>query len=223
MSEDPTAENPATPGPILVTFAVKEEAKFFKRPPGVRVLITGMGRSNSEQSIYWALDKVAPRLVITCGFVGGLNPALRSCDIVCQTDEDSPLRDVLKEVGATPATFFCARRVAITSAEKQNLWRGTGLDAIEMESEAIRDVCRERGVPAITVRVISDSALEDLPLDFNTLMTPAQKIHYGKLSWALVRSPWKLAELLAFQQKTVDASKALSAFLTRLIQSGRLG
>ena len=60
MSEDPTAENPATPGPILVTFAVKEEAKFFKRPPGVRVLITGMGRSNSEQSIYWALDKVAP-------------------------------------------------------------------------------------------------------------------------------------------------------------------
>ena len=92
-----------------------------------------------------------------------------------------------------------------------------------MESEAIRDVCRERGVPAITVRVISDSALEDLLLDFNTLMTPAQKIHYGKLSWALVRSPWKLAELLAFQQKTVDASKALSAFLTRLIQSGRLG
>ena len=60
---------------------------------------------------------------------------------------------------------------------------------------------------------------EDLPLDFNTLMSPAQKIHYGKLSWALVRSPWKLAELLAFQQKTIDAAQSLGAFLTKLIAS----
>ena len=101
MSGENAGKSPAEPGPILVTFAVKEEARFFKRPPGVRVLITGMGRANSEDSIYWALDKVAPRLVITCGFAGGLNPALRSCDVVYQADEESRLRDVLNEAGAT--------------------------------------------------------------------------------------------------------------------------
>ena len=53
-------------------------------------------------------------------------------------------------------------------------------------------------------------------------MSPAQKIHYGKLSWALVRSPWKLAELLAFQQKTVDAAKALGGFLHKVVESGAL-
>ena len=75
-------------------------------------------------------------------------------------------------------------------------------------------------IPSATVRVISDSAHEDLPLDFNTLMTPAQKIHVGKLSWALVRSPWKLAELLAFQQKTVTSAKALSAYLGKVLSAG---
>ena len=103
MSEDPTAENPATPGPILVTFAVKEEAKFFKRPPGVRVLITGMGRSNSEQSIYWALDKVAPRLVITCGFAGGLNPA--SMDFTRPT-----MLSTLRPTASSTATTLCIRK-----------------------------------------------------------------------------------------------------------------
>ena len=89
-----------------------------------------------------------------------------------------------------------------------------------MESETIRDLCRERDIPSATIRVISDAADEDLPLDFNTLMSPAQKIHYGKLSWALVRSPWKLAELLAFQQKTIDAAKALADFLNKLFAAG---
>lgn len=202
---------------------MKEEAKFFKRPEGVRVLITGMGYGNAEKSILFGLEKTAPRLVITSGFAGGLNPLLKGGQIVYNAEPGSVLEDVLENEGATPVNFFCTRRVAITSEEKQKLWRGTGQDAIEMESQVIRDICREHDIPCATIRVISDGAMEDLPLDFNTLMTPAQKIHYGKLSWALVRSPWKLAELLAFQQKAMDSARTLAAFLTRILQSGALG
>jgi hypothetical protein len=151
-----------------------------------------------------------------------LNPTLKSSEVVFHADEGTPLRDALQKAGGTPVSFFCARRVAITSEEKQRLWRGTGLDAVEMESESIRDYCREREIPSATIRVISDTALEDLPLDFNTLLSPAQKINYSKLTWALVRAPFKLAELLAFQQKTVDAAKALGEFLTKALQPGVL-
>lgn len=214
---------PSSEAPILVTFAVKEEMKFFEGRPGVRRFVTGMGRDNAELAITQALQEIKPRLVLTCGYAGGLNPALQSNQVIFQADEGTPLFEQLAAAGATPVNFFCARRVAITAEEKLRLWRSTGLDAVEMESETIRDFCREANVPNATVRVISDSANEDLPLDFNTLMSPAQKIHYGKLSWALVRSPWKLAELLAFQQKTVDASKALGAFLNTLLNSRNLG
>lgn len=222
MSSTNKPGNPAAPAPVVVTFAVKEEMKFFPGGEGIRRFITGMGRDNAEQAITQVLAEVKPRLVFTCGFAGGLNPSLKSNQVLFQTDEGTPLHHKLEEAGATPVRFFCARRVAITSEEKMRLWRSTGLDAVEMESESIRDFCRDAGVPSAAIRVISDNAHEDLPLDFNTLMSPAQKINYGKLSWALVRSPWKLAELLAFQQKTVDASKALGEFLTKLLQPGRL-
>ena len=212
----------ATTGDILVTFAVKEEMKFFPGGPGIRRYITGMGRDNAENAIAAALQEIQPKLVLTCGFAGGLNPILKSNEIVFSADDGSPIYDSLKQAGATPVTFFCARRVAITSEEKQRLWRGMGSDAVEMESESIRDYCRERDIPSATVRVISDTAHEDLPLDFNTLLSPAQKIHYGKLTWALVRAPFKLAELLAFQQKTVDAAKSLGEFLTKALQPGLL-
>lgn len=206
--------------PILITFAVKEEMKFFPGGEGIRRFITGMGRDNAERNLLAALDQIKPRLVLTCGYAGGLNPKLKSGEVIFQADAGTDLHSKIEQAGATPVTFFCARRVAITSDEKLRLWRGTGLDAVEMESETIREICLQRDIPSATIRVISDAADEDLPLDFNTLMSPAQKIHYGKLSWALVRSPWKLAELLAFQQKTVDAAQALGKFLTKLIASG---
>ena len=209
-------------GDILVTFAVKEEMKFFPGGQGIRRYITGMGRDNAERAIETALAEIRPRLVLTCGFAGGLNPVLKSNEIVFSAEEGSPLYEALKQAGATPVSFFCARRVAITSEEKQRLWRGMGSDAVEMESESIRDYCRERDIPSATIRVISDTAHEDLPLDFNTLMSPAQKINYSKLTWALVRAPFKLAELLAFQQKTVDAAKSLGEFLSRVSQPGIL-
>jgi adenosylhomocysteine nucleosidase len=215
------SSEPNNPGEILVTFAVKEEMKFFPGGPGIRRYITGMGRDNADHAIAAAVEQIRPRLVLTCGFAGGLNPILKSDEIVFSADEGSILHDALKQAGATPVSFFCARRVAITAEEKQRLWRGMGSDAVEMESESIREYCRERDIPSATVRVISDTALEDLPLDFNTLMSPAQKIHYGKLTWALVRAPFKLAELLAFQQKTIDAAKSLGAFLTKVIPTIR--
>lgn len=206
--------------PIVVTFAVKEEMKFFAGVPGVRRFITGMGRDNAERAIKLILGQVKPSVVLTCGFAGGLNPALKHGEVVFNAEDGTRLHSKLKDAGATPVNFFCARRVAITSTEKMNLWRGTGLDAVEMESETIREICTENFIQSATIRVISDDATEDLPLDFNTLLTPAQKIHYGKLSWALVRSPWKLAELLAFQQKAIDAAKALAGYLDKAVKAG---
>jgi adenosylhomocysteine nucleosidase len=210
----------ASPNPVLITFAVKEEMKFFPGGPGIRRFITGMGRDNAERNLLPALEEIKPRLVLTCGYAGGLNPKLKSAEVIFHAEPGTDLHSKLEQAGGTPVNFFCARRVAITMDEKLRLWRGTGLDAVEMESETIRELCRERDIPSATIRVISDAADEDLPLDFNTLMSPAQKIHYGKLSWALVRSPWKLAELLAFQQKTIDAAQSLGAFLTKLLSSG---
>src|SRR6266849_6671561 len=64
--------------PVVVTFAVKEEMKFFAGRAGIRRFITGMGRDNAERNVIPALDEIKPRVVLTCGYAGGLNPKFKS-------------------------------------------------------------------------------------------------------------------------------------------------
>src|SRR5438093_599898 len=196
---------------LLVTFAAKEESRAFQKLIGrhsdLQVLLTGIGQRNAERAIRGALAEQLPKLVLTCGFAGGLNPELATGTVVFSTDKevrsrrgneaDSPLNvqapppyvggyesylsAALLASGARPAKFHCAEKVAVTAEEKRARWANTGADAVEMESGVIRAICHEHNIPSATVRVISDAANENLPFDFNRLMDANQNLSYGKL------------------------------------------
>jgi hypothetical protein len=101
------------------------------------------------------------------------------------------------------------------------LWRQTGADAVEMESSVIRTICREFKIPSATVRVISDDARQDLPLDFNALMTADDRINYLKLAWAVLSQPSRIPNLIQFQRQTLDAARRLGAVLEDLLGAER--
>jgi hypothetical protein len=86
-----------------------------------------------------------------------------------------------------------------------------------MESAAIHAVCAERGIPCVTVRVISDTATEDLPLDFNALAKPDKNLDFGKLAWAIAKSPGKIGALMELQKKTRFAAERLADVLAKII------
>lgn len=207
------------PGHTLVCFAVKEEGKFFKAPPNVRVLYTGMGRRNAFAKIDAYLANETPSGVLSCGFAGGLNPALELGGIVYDMDEGSPWEKALLASKGKLARFECANRVACTADEKYKLWQATGMDAVEMESDTIRQVCLRKNIPSATVRVISDTAHQDLPLDFNRILTPDHRIDFAKLTARLLLKPRLIAQLLRFQGNTVTAAQSLGSFLESLLAS----
>lgn len=208
------------PVTFLVCFAVKEEAKFFlphlSRAGSVQGWVTGMGRRNAAESIREAVAAVEPECVLTCGFAGGLNPELSLGAVVFDHDFDAGVEKPLLEIGAVPATFHCSKRVAITAREKRELWGTTGADVVEMESSVIRNLCHEWKIPSATIRVISDTAQDDLPLDFNALMTSDDRIHFGRLALAVLSSPRKIPQLIAFQRQTMTAARELGRVLNEL-------
>jgi adenosylhomocysteine nucleosidase len=205
---------------VLVCFAMNEEAQAFRRvlgrQPQLKILLTGIGRRNARIAVGRVFEFEQPTLVLTCGFAGGLNPELKIGDLVFSTEEPA-LRQKLKFAGGRAAEFYCAARVAVTTAEKMELRRTTGADAVEMESEAIHALCRERGIPCATVRVISDTANEDLPLDFNRLSNPDLSLNYGKLALAVAKSPGKIPALLRLQRHSRVAAERLAEVLGKIL------
>lgn len=214
--QSPESRAPTT----LVCFALSDEARAFKELVATRkdvsILITGIGKRNSGHSFRKALEVSLLTTVFTCGFAGGLNPALSIGDVVFETGNEE-LQKQLLGVGAKLARFFCAPLIATTVAEKEELRRSTGADAVEMESEIIHKICRERGIPCATVRVISDTAHEDLPLNFNKLSKPDQSLDFVKLAWAIAKSPGKIPALLRLQRNTKYAAQRLALVLEKVI------
>jgi adenosylhomocysteine nucleosidase len=203
----------------LVCFALKEEAGAFQKLAGdqaVSVLITGIGKENSRRALLERLDHSTPKFLLTCGFAGGLTPELGIGAVLFATD-DPGLRPRLTAASARPAKFFCASRIATTAVEKAELRRTSGADAVEMESEEIQQVCRERGIPCATVRVISDAAGDDLPLDFNQLSKPDLSLDFGKLALAIAKSPGKIPALLRLQKNSAFAARQLAEVLMQVI------
>lgn len=212
------------PVAFLVCYAVREEVALPWLPPikgGRERIITGMGRRNASTRFQEALGRLEPERVLTCGFAGALNPALKIGDVLFDEDYDAGLGKALLSSGAISASFHCSVRVAVSAAEKAQLWRETNADAVEMESAVIRSLCRERGIPSATVRVISDAAGDDLPLDFNALMTSEQKISIPKLMAKLATSPRSIPKLMQLQRNTRFAAQRLGEVLHGLLRSLR--
>jgi adenosylhomocysteine nucleosidase len=209
---------------IVVCFALAEEAGPFQKQCGaVPVFFTGIGKANAEKALREYLKDHSPGFLLTCGFAGGLDPRLNIGDVVFETangtgGKGEAVHAKLIAAGAKPAKIYCADRIASTVAEKKKLREETGAEAAEMESGAIQAVCRERGIPCATVRVISDTANEDLPLDFNEFLTPDKKLDMSKLMMSVAMKPWKMGALMELQKKTKLAAERLSEVLAKIIE-----
>jgi len=204
-----------------VCFAMKEEVGPFerrsKKRAHIKTIVTGIGQRNTERSIHEALERDKPNLVLTCGFAGGLRAGLKLGDVLFSAAKDSDLETKLRTAGASPGIFHCARKIAVTSVQKRALWRETGADAVEMESGFICAICHEKRIPVATVRVILDTAEQDLPLDFNELANPEQEMDYWKLTKALIKSPGKIGALLRLQKISDEAARKLADVLIQVI------
>jgi len=135
--------------------------------------------------------------VISTGFCGALDPALRIGDIVI----------------AGEGEIWSEDRVAVRADEKRQLRERTGARVVEMEFAAVQTKAREWGVPCRAVRVVSDSAGEDLPLDFNRYRDAEGRFQLTRIALAgLVRPFTVLPKLMQLDRNSRLATEKLGAF-----------
>jgi adenosylhomocysteine nucleosidase len=155
------------------------------------------------------------RGLVSTGFCGALHPALEPCDIFVATE----VLGVAHALGV-PRSHSCETgkllsidRVVSTASEKADLHQ-TGADAVEMEAAAVAAKAAEWNLPFFCVRVVTDTAAESFPLDFNRMRDADGRFSRIKILTAALRRPGSvLPGLVKLNKRCKDASQALGDFI----------
>ncbi len=134
--------------------------------------------------------------VISTGFGGALDPSLAIGDIVVATGE-----------------IWSEDRVAVRAEDKRRLREKTGARVVEMEFAAVQAKAHEWGVPCRAVRVVSDTAGEDLPLDLNLYRDAEGRFQLTRIAVAGLLRPFTvLPRLMQLDRNSRLASEKLGEF-----------
>lgn len=150
---------------------------------------------------------------VSTGYCGALDNGLTPLRIVVASEVNGSAVNR----PATESDYTCGRvlsqdRVACTVEEKARL-RETGAIAVEMEAAGVARVAREADVPFYCVRVVTDTASEALPLDFNRMRDARGRFGKARILASAARRPRILPELMKLQRTSKSASLALGDFI----------
>lgn len=194
------------------------------------VYLTGVGWKGPA-ALLSNLLKERPDLCISSGLAGGLRPELQSGEIVVAREAillnggkkvgGRPLLvELAEETGATPVNVFLTNTQIVCRAQAKQSMAELG-DVVEMESFHVLSMAREQYVPALAIRAISDTAGEDLPLDFGRAMGGDGQISYGKLLLQVGRRPHRIPAMMRFGKRSEKAAQNLADFLDKYVAAVR--
>ena len=147
--------------------------------------------------------------MISTGYCGALDPTLRVGDIVISNETHLSSTRAFTRGGVTTQD-----RVAVTAAEKRALLEQTAAIAVDMEAASVEQRAKELGVAYACVRVVSDAAAEDMPLDFNRYRSADGSFSRGRIALAAMARPFSvMPALLEFDRRSKQASLVLGDFL----------
>ena len=218
-ARDGAAGGRVDPRPILIVTGLVQEARIAAGP-GMTVICSS---SDPQQlrSLLSTLDPSSFRGVISFGVAGGLDPTLKSGDIVVATEvlsgdarwlaglplnEDQIANVALKRRRVVRGGLAGVEQVIAAKAHKAALWSKTGAAAVDMESHIAAAYAAEAGLPFAALRVISDPATRALPAIAMSAVKPNGDIDLRKVLRGVARNPLSVRALVS---TGIDFNRAL--------------
>lgn len=188
------------------------------------VVQTGAGQKKAAKSARRVLNRLRPNLVYSVGFAGALNPELERFQILDplypMNYQPTNVIDVATSSdNKKPWGLYTADRVVAKLSEKAELFEKYGMDAVDMETDAVAEVCQDCGAELRCVRIISDDAKEELPPDIeNILNQNSGAEQWGAALGTLFRNPSRALDLIKLKNVSVQAAQTLAEHLVKALE-----
>lgn len=209
--------------PILIVTGLHQEARIAQGR-GMTVVCSGSSpRQLRDHMAGFSASSV--RGIISFGVAGGLDPALRSGDVVIATEVVTsatryqaltPAADNLTALRTArgprivTATLAGSEDVVLGQAGKARLRATTGAAAVDMESHIAAAYAEENDLPFAAVRVISDPASRELPRLAMDALKPDGQVDVWKVLRGIARNPIAIPALVSAGRDFNRALRSLS-------------
>jgi nucleoside phosphorylase len=203
----------------------------------ITALVTGIGTESGAKAMGLMMGMADEGcyfdVCISSGLAGALCDTLVPGEIIApqtllaesvqadlQTDRlfvDQDLRRQALLGGAIGSDcLFTTDQVLLKASDKKSC--SSKAQLVDMESFEIVKEALAWGARSVVVRAISDSAAEDLPIDFNRTLTKDKQVSVAKVFVELLRNPFALPGLLRFGKQSRQAAERLANFLDAYVQ-----
>lgn len=226
---------------VLVIDTIQRGAEYCRvvgRRAGCHVVLiqTGIGPTNARAVCRAVFKEQALDMAISSGlacaltassigelFIGtdvlttrGDGTTETCAGVICdRTLVDMALRAAHAEgLPARAGRFVSLPRIIWRGEDKRRIATQTDAMALDMESAAIGAMAAEYRIPFVVIRAASDLLDEDLPMDFNLFLEPAD---WWKGAWACALRPTSLLGLRRMRTQMRTASQRITAVFERFL------
>ena len=183
------------------------------------VVASGVGRASARRGVEHLIDGHRPRVIVSAGFAGALAPGLERNDLAAP-------RSIVDASGAAievdPALIgsvagiqpvdrlLTVDRVVAEVAEKARLREAHGADLVDMETIAAAAAARDRRVPFLSLRVVSDDARTELPAEVGRLLNTSGSYRVGAALRALWGRPSAIKDFWSLHARALESADRLA-------------
>jgi adenosylhomocysteine nucleosidase len=192
------------------------------------VIHTGVGEKVSRERMETLLRRERFEYLISSGFAGALEKDLRIGHVLVAENFSSPQllgspKLVLADEGTFLGKLLTVSGMIETIEERESLHKKTGAAAVDMETEILAEVCAAHDLAMLSLRAISDTALEPFPAPAHVLYDVAkQKTDFFRLGSYVLTHPSAFARLNAFRTRVAVARKTLANALDTILRADLL-